>query len=117
MKFDMHCHTKEGSPDGKVPVEEFIDILIENGYDGMLVTDHDSYNGYRAWRRNPVCQRKQDFTVLRGIEVAPRPIQSSLWASLPPKAGFPYSAAISCAYHQAENRPSQQCAGAFFLAL
>ncbi len=68
MKFDMHCHTKEGSPDGKVPVEEFIDILIENGYDGMLVTDHDSYNGYRAWRRNPVCQRKQDFTVLRGIE-------------------------------------------------
>ncbi len=68
MKFDMHCHTKEGSPDGKVPVEEFIDILMENGYDGMLVTDHDSYNGYRAWRRNPVCQRNQNFTVLKGIE-------------------------------------------------
>lgn len=68
MKFDMHCHTKEGSPDGKVPVEEYIDILIEKGFDGMLVSDHDSYNGYRAWLRNPVCQRKQDFTVLKGIE-------------------------------------------------
>lgn len=68
MKLDMHCHTKEGSPDGKVPVEEMIDILIEKGYDGMLVSDHDSYNGYRAWLRNPVCQRKPDFTVLKGIE-------------------------------------------------
>ncbi len=68
MKFDMHCHTKEGSLDGKVPVEEFIDVLIEKGYDGMLISDHDSYNGYRAWKRNPVCQRQQDFVVLKGIE-------------------------------------------------
>ena len=68
MKFDMHCHTKEGSLDGKVPVEEFIDILTEKGYDGMLITDHDSYNGYRAWKRNPFCQRKENFVVLKGIE-------------------------------------------------
>lgn len=68
MIFDMHCHTREGSLDGKVPVEEFIDILIDKGYDGMLISDHDSYNGYRAWKRNPVCQQKQDFVVLKGIE-------------------------------------------------
>lgn len=68
MRFDMHCHTKEGSLDGKVPVEEFIDILIEKGYGGMLITDHDSYNGYRAWKRNPICQRKENFVVLKGIE-------------------------------------------------
>ena len=24
MKFDMHCHTKEGSLDGKVMIEEYI---------------------------------------------------------------------------------------------
>ena len=24
MKFDMHCHTKEGSMDGKVMIEEYI---------------------------------------------------------------------------------------------
>ena len=34
MRFDMHCHTKEGSLDGKVPVEEFIDILIERAMAG-----------------------------------------------------------------------------------
>lgn len=24
MKFDMHCHTKEGSMDGKVPIEDLL---------------------------------------------------------------------------------------------
>ena len=28
MKFDMHCHTKEGSMDGKVPIDDFIAELI-----------------------------------------------------------------------------------------
>ena len=50
MKFDMHCHTKEGSLDGKVGIEEYIRILKEKGYQGMLVSDHNSYNGYRYWR-------------------------------------------------------------------
>lgn len=68
MKFDMHCHTREGSLDSKVPVEQYIDLLIEKGYDGMLITDHDSYNGYRAWKRNPYCQRKEGFVALKGIE-------------------------------------------------
>ena len=27
MKFDMHCHTKEGSLDGKVTIEDTIRIL------------------------------------------------------------------------------------------
>ena len=49
MKFDMHCHTKEGSLDGKVEIEEYIRILKEKGYQGMLVSDHNSYNGYRYW--------------------------------------------------------------------
>ncbi len=28
MKIDMHCHTKEGSIDGKVPIEEYIRMKI-----------------------------------------------------------------------------------------
>ena len=52
MKFDMHCHTKEGSLDGKVPISEYINILKSQGYGGMLVTDHDSYDGYRYWKHN-----------------------------------------------------------------
>ena len=68
MKFDMHCHTKEGSLDGKIPVEEFASILREKGFDGMLVSDHDSYNGYRAWKRVHGGGRDGDFLVLKGVE-------------------------------------------------
>ena len=68
MKFDMHCHTKEGSMDGKVPIDDFIAELIRKGFDGMLVSDHNSYNGYRAWKRNIKEQKYKDFVVLKGIE-------------------------------------------------
>lgn len=68
MKFDMHCHTKEGSLDGKVPIEDFIDSLQRKGYDGMLISDHDTYNGYRAWKRELKDRKFEDFVVLKGIE-------------------------------------------------
>ena len=45
MKFDMHCHVKEGSIDAKVSLEEYIDRLMDKGFQGMLVTDHDTYDG------------------------------------------------------------------------
>ncbi len=68
MKFDMHCHTKEGSLDGKVPIEKFITLLQEKGFDGMLVTDHNSYNGYRVWKWTLKGKKYKDFVVLKGIE-------------------------------------------------
>lgn len=68
MIFDMHCHTKEGSLDGKVPIEEYIGILKEKGFEGMLVSDHNSYNGYRYWKKNIKGKKFQDFVVLKGIE-------------------------------------------------
>ena len=52
MKFDMHCHTKEGSPDGSIRVEDTIRILQEKGFDGMLISDHNSYRAYRHWKKN-----------------------------------------------------------------
>jgi hypothetical protein len=68
MKFDMHCHTKEGSLDGKVPIEEYIARLKELGYGGMLVTDHNSYNGYRYWKNHIRDKKHTDFVVLKGVE-------------------------------------------------
>ena len=68
MKFDMHCHTKEGSLDGKVPIEEFIRSLREKGFEGMLVSDHNTYKGYRHWERCLKDRKYQDFVVLKGIE-------------------------------------------------
>ena len=50
MKIDMHCHVKEGSIDSKVGVEEYITLLKEQGFQGMVITDHDTYNGYRYWK-------------------------------------------------------------------
>ncbi len=67
MKLDMHCHVKEGSPDSKISLDEFINVLKGEGFDGMLVTDHDTYNGYRHWK-NTLHTKHPDFVVFKGIE-------------------------------------------------
>jgi hypothetical protein len=67
MKFDMHCHTKEGSIDAKLPIAEYIEVLKSKGFDGMLISDHDTYNGYRKYRDN-LKGKINDFVVLKGIE-------------------------------------------------
>ena len=66
MKLDMHCHTKEGSFDGSLPLLENIAILKEKGYDGMLLSDHNSYKAYRYYEK--LADKPEDFTVLCGIE-------------------------------------------------
>lgn len=68
MKFDMHCHTKEGSLDGHITIEETITLLKEKGYDGMLITDHNSYQAYRHWKKHIKGIKHTDFVVLKGIE-------------------------------------------------
>ena len=66
MKLDMHCHTKEGSPDGKIALLENIEILKARGYQGMLITDHDSYKACRYYAG--LRSKPEDFVVLKGIE-------------------------------------------------
>ncbi len=69
MKFDMHCHTKECSIDAKVDLEHYIKKLIKDGFDGMLITDHNSYKGYEKWNEiKRKIQTSKPFTVLKGIE-------------------------------------------------
>ena len=68
MKLDMHCHVKEGSPDSKISLDEYITILKANGFEGMLITDHDTYDGYRYWKENMKGKVHEDFVVLKGIE-------------------------------------------------
>ena len=67
MKFDMHCHVREGSIDSHVRLKEWIAILQEKGFGGMLITDHDSYRGYKYWKRHRE-DFPEDFVVLKGIE-------------------------------------------------
>lgn len=67
MKLDMHCHTAEGSTDSKVGIKEYIYKLKSLGYEGMVVTDHDSYGGYR-WYESHKDEMPEDFVVIKGIE-------------------------------------------------
>ena len=67
MKIDMHCHVKRGCPDSKVSLDEYIRILKANGFEGMLITDHDTYKGYRHWKYNMKGNCHEDFVVLKGI--------------------------------------------------
>lgn len=64
MKIDIHCHSKEGSPDSLVGIEETIDKLIEKGYNGMITADHNSYAGYNSIKDKDY----GDFVILKGIE-------------------------------------------------
>lgn len=69
MRFDMHCHTRKGSLDSKIDIQDYVRILKQKGFQGMLVTDHNSYNGYRNWvklRREK--KIRTDFVVLKGVE-------------------------------------------------
>ena len=68
MRFDMHCHTKEGSPDGRISLSEYVSILKERNYQGMLITDHNSYKAYRYFIKNKDNPVFDNFTVLKGIE-------------------------------------------------
>lgn len=73
MLMDMHCHTSEGSIDAKASVLEIADKLSRNGFDGCLITDHNSYRGHDAWLASKDSFLNQlpdgkEFFVLRGIE-------------------------------------------------
>lgn len=60
----MHCHTKEGSPDGKVPAAECAKTLKSLGFGGMMITDHNSYDGYYSLEGVNV----GSLVVLKGVE-------------------------------------------------
>lgn len=68
MKLDMHCHTKEGSLDGKITLQDTVMRLKESGYQGMLITDHNSYKAYRYYKKNISDKAFEDFVILKGIE-------------------------------------------------
>lgn len=68
MKLDMHCHVSEGSLDSRVGIRAYISRLKELGIDGMVVTDHNTYNGYRYWCEQVKEKEFKDFIVLKGVE-------------------------------------------------
>ena len=61
MKIDMHCHVFGGSIDSIITLKKTVKILKNKGFDGMVVTDHNSYKGFKDYNFD-------NFTVILGIE-------------------------------------------------
>ncbi|MGM9682986.1 MAG: PHP domain-containing protein [Eubacteriales bacterium] len=40
FKFELHCHTAEGSGCSVMSAHEMVDFYVERGYDGIVVSDH-----------------------------------------------------------------------------
>ena len=106
MKIDMHCHVKEGSIDSRVAIEEYIRRLQEKGIDGMLVTDHDTYRGFRYWQNHIKGKKYRDFVVLKGIEydtvdaghvliIMPQGVEMKLLEM----RGLPLEQLVACVHH------------------
>ena len=41
-RYDLHCHTKEGSKCSDISVTEMVELYYEMGYSGICITDHFS---------------------------------------------------------------------------
>ena len=68
MRFDLHCHVKGGSVDSRVTLERFIELLQIQNFNGIMITNHNSYRACRYWDRIKDDTKYKDFVVLRGIE-------------------------------------------------
>ena len=68
MKFDLHCHTREGSLDSKVSLLKYISKYKKLGYDGFMISDHNTYRGCKAFDEISSWPELEGFTVIRGLE-------------------------------------------------
>lgn len=83
-KYEIHCHTKEVSRCGALPVAELIKIYKDAGYSGIVLTDHYSpmtfnpseffskkkaIDHYLRAYREAKKYNTDDFTVLLGMEL------------------------------------------------
>lgn len=70
FKYDIHIHTKEISPCGRLSIEEIIDKYIEKGYSGLVLTDHLRKGYFRKCKREDWKEKTKEFfySYDRGIE-------------------------------------------------
>lgn len=82
--FEMHCHTSEVSGCGRVEAIQAVKLLKQNGYSGVVVTDHLTPDGIKGtcvadWNgfieqfltgyKLAKQEENQDFKVLLGAEI------------------------------------------------
>lgn len=59
-KYDMHVHTREVSPCGRMSVEEVVNAYMESGYDGIWITNH-FHRGFLELTEGMDWNKKIDF--------------------------------------------------------
>ncbi|MGL5315518.1 MAG: PHP domain-containing protein [Peptostreptococcaceae bacterium] len=60
-KYDLHVHTKEISPCGRLSIEYIIDKYMEEGYSGLVITDHMRRGYYRKCKKEDWIEKTKDF--------------------------------------------------------
>lgn len=61
FKYDLHVHTKEVSPCGRLSIEEIIDQYIEEGYSGLVITDHMRRGYYRKCNKEDWKEKTNEY--------------------------------------------------------
>lgn len=65
-KYDMHTHSS-GSYDSNLDIFDTIEKLRDEGYAGMVITDHDSFAGFNDYF--DAGYGYEDFAVIKGMEI------------------------------------------------
>ena len=65
-KYELHCHTAKVSARSRMGAEELVELYLENGYDGIFVTDHFLNGNTTVDRRLPYEEEIEAFC--RGYE-------------------------------------------------
>lgn len=68
FRYDMHVHTADTSPCGKLPAEQVVKMHKEAGYTGIVITDH-YFDGFFT-RRGDMPWRQKVDDYLRGGRLA-----------------------------------------------
>ena len=83
-KYELHCHTGAVSRCGRVEPEKIVEMYVEAGYNGIVVTDHYSpmtfpihrlacpqkaADFYLSGYRRMQAAAPEGFTVLLGMEL------------------------------------------------
>ena len=67
-KYEVHMHTAESSACGKTHAADYIAAFIEQGYDGMIITDHFFHGNTAVDRNLPWEDFVEEFC--KGYEIA-----------------------------------------------
>ncbi len=65
-RIEFHCHTKYSTCSNLEP-KEILRLCKKRGLDGVLICDHDTFDGYLALKK--ILSKTDDFILIPGVEL------------------------------------------------